>query len=66
MPRHLLLLQKHESIEPQIWRVVASQLTLRPGQAAKLAAAWSLYNASLTKVNSERGVLMLRLQVGLL
>jgi hypothetical protein len=59
----LLLLQKHESIEPQIWRIVASQLTLRPGQAERLAAAWSLYSASLAKVNNERGLLMLRLQV---
>jgi hypothetical protein len=55
--------QKHESIEPQIWRVVASQLTLRPGQAQKLAAAWGLYSASLTKVNNERALLMRRLQV---
>jgi hypothetical protein len=42
---------------------VARQLTLRPGQADRLAAAWSLYSASLATVNHERGLLMRRLQV---
>lgn len=62
LPAINLLTGKHESIEPAIWRVVAGQLTLRPGQAQRLAAAWSLYSASLAKVNEERGLLMRRLQ----
>eukprot|EP00879_Flechtneria_rotunda_P003308 GHRR01003534.1.p1 GENE.GHRR01003534.1~~GHRR01003534.1.p1 ORF type:complete len:518 (+),score=215.88 GHRR01003534.1:1221-2774(+) len=57
-----LLTGARESIEPQIWRVVASQVVLRPTQADKLTAAWQLYSASLDQMKQERVILMDRLK----
>lgn len=62
LPAINLLTGQPEPIEPSIWRTVAAQVALRPGQRQRLAAAWQLYNASLESVNAERARLSERLR----
>eukprot|EP00775_Hariotina_reticulata_P009206 gene9206-9373_t len=52
-----LLTGQHESIEPEIWKVVADQITLRPDQRDRVEAAWKLYGQSLEQAGDECDVI---------